>query len=186
MTKNQEIEITKAISQERGRLFQFIRNRVKSTVDAEDILQDVFYQFVRVSGEVNTIERISSWLYQVARNRITDLYRKKKNVAFSDIPSVIQEDEALNLFENLIPDINDLQDNQVTKNEIWEVLEEGLAELPFEQSQVFEMHELDGLSFSEIEEILDVSVNTLLSRKRYAVVYLRNKLNTLYNELLEK
>lgn len=186
MSPTQEIEIAKTVKKERARLFNFIRSRVKSTVEAEDILQDVFYQLVRVSEDVNTIEKISSWLFQVARNKITDSYRKKSSLNFSDMSYSDAEDEQSILFEDLIPDLHDLPDAVLTREMVWEVLEEGLAELPAEQREVFNMHEFEGLAFKEIAELTGEQVNTLISRKRYAIVHLRAKLTDLYNEILEK
>ena len=186
MSPTREIEITKTIEKERSRLFNFIRKRVKSNLDAEDILQDVFYQLVRVSDDVNTIEKISSWLFQVARNKITDLYRKKSSLNFSEMSKVGDEEEESIHFEDYIPDLNDLPDAVLTREMMWEILEEGLNEIPPKQREVFEMHEFEGLSFKEISEITGEQVNTLISRKRYAIVYLRKKLNELYNEILEQ
>jgi len=184
MSNANEIVISKTVAKERNRLFNFIRKRVKSTLDAEDILQDVFYQLVRVSDDVNTIEKMSAWLFQVARNRITDLYRKKKSLNFSDMNHPSDEDESSLQFESYIPDLNDLPDALLTREMVWEVLEEGLSEIPEEQKAVFTMHEFDDLSFKEIAELTGEGVNTLISRKRYAIVYLRKKLSELYNEIV--
>lgn len=179
-------DINKTFRQERNRLFSFIRKRVKSTLDAEDILQDVFYQFVRVSEEVETIEKASAWLFQVARNRITDLYRKKKTVSFSQLTAVSEDEEGSLNFEDYIPDLNDLPDASITREMVWEVLEEGLSELPVEQRDVFRMHEFEDMSFNDISALTGEGVNTLISRKRYAIVHLRKKLNDLYNEILNR
>lgn len=184
MRTTNEIVISKTVAKEQNRLFNFIRKRVKSTLDAEDILQDVFYQLVRVSEDVNTIEKMSAWLFQVARNRITDLYRKKKSLNFSDMNSVATDDEESLQFEAYIPDLNDLPDALLTREMVWEVLEEGLTEIPVEQRDVFTMHEFDDLSFKEIAELTGETVNTLISRKRYAILHLRKKLSELYNEIL--
>lgn len=177
-------DISETVKQERGRLFNFIRKRVKSTLDAEDILQDVLYQFVRVSNEVETIEKASAWLFQVARNRITDLYRKKKTTNFSQLDAVSDDEEGSVNFEDYLPDLNDLPDTGMTKEMVWEVLEEGLSELPEEQSSVFRMHEFEDLSFNEISEMTGEGVNTLISRKRYAILHLRKKMAELYDEML--
>lgn len=179
-------DISQTVHQERGRLFSFIRKRVKSTLDAEDILQDVFYQFVRVSAEVETIEKASAWLFQVARNKITDLYRKKKTSSFSQFSVGSDEEEGSLQFEDYIPDLTDLPDAALTRQMVWEVLEEGLSELPGEQRDVFKMHEFDDLSFQEISELTGEGVNTLISRKRYAILHLRKKLGDLYEEILIK
>lgn len=185
MSGANEIVISKTVAKERNRLFNFIRKRVKSTLDAEDILQDVFYQLVRVSDDINTIEKMSAWLFQVARNRITDLYRKKKSTNFSDMnPAVSDEDEGSLLFETYIPDLEDLPDALLTREMVWEVLEEGLSELPEAQRDVFNMHEFEDLSFKEISEMTGETVNTLISRKRYAILHLRKKLSELYNEII--
>jgi len=183
-----ELVISKTVKKERNRLFNFIRKRVNSTLDAEDILQDVFYQLVRVSDDVDTIEKMSSWLFKVARNRITDLYRKKKSFSFSDMQignSEEENEESLN-FESYIPDLNDLPDALLTREMVWEVLEEGLAELPSEQSLVFTLHEFEDLSFKEISSQTGETVNTLISRKRYAILHLRKKLTELYTEIVER
>lgn len=176
-------DITQTVKQERNRLFNFIRKRVKSTLDAEDILQDVFYQFVRVSEEVETIEKASAWLFQVARNKITDLYRKKKTVNFSQFDAGSDEDEGSLNFEDYIPDLTDLPDAVLTREMVWEVLDEGLSEIPAEQRDVFRMHEFEEMSFNEIAELTGEGVNTLISRKRYAILHLRQKLAELYNEI---
>jgi len=191
MTVSKEValnrqSISQTVEKEQSRLFNFIRKRVKSTVDAEDILQDVFYQFVRVSEDVNVIEKASAWLFQVARNKITDLYRKKKSTSFTQLNSRNEgEEESLN-FEDYIPDLKDLPDAILTREMVWEVLDEGLSEIPKEQREVFMMHEFDDLSFNEISELTGEQVNTLISRKRYAIVYLRKKLGDLYDEVIYK
>jgi RNA polymerase sigma factor (sigma-70 family) len=179
-------DITATVKQERSRLFNFIRKRVKSTLDAEDILQDVFYQFVRVSGEVETIEKASAWLFQVARNKITDLYRKKKTVSFSQFDIGSDDEEGSLNFEDYIPDLTDMPDAVLTREMVWEVLDEGLSELPEEQRDVFKMHEFEEMSFNEISELTGEGVNTLISRKRYAILHLRKKLGALYDEILIK
>lgn len=180
------LDLTQTVKQERNRLFNFIRKRVKSTLDAEDILQDVFYQFVRVSGEVETIEKASAWLFQVARNKITDLYRKKKTLNFSQFDAGSDDEEGSLNFEDYIPDLTDLPDAVLTREMVWEVLDEGLSELPEEQRDVFRMHEFEEMSFNEISELTGEGVNTLISRKRYAILHLRKKLGELYDEILIK
>ena len=128
---------------------------------------------------------MSAWLFQIARNKITDNYRKKKNVNFSELTKTSVDEDGTMFFEDLISDEGSLQDELLTRDLVWEVLEEGLDELPSEQREVFEMHEFEGLSFKEISAITSVQVNTLLSRKRYATVHLRSKLDHVYRELLE-
>jgi RNA polymerase sigma factor (sigma-70 family) len=180
-----QITVSDVILKEGGRLFNFIKKRVKSTLDAEDILQDVYFQLAKISNDVQSIEKMSAWLFHIARNKITDNYRKKKSINFSELGSVGADDESIN-FEDFISDNEDLQDDLLTRGNVWEVLEEGLAELPAEQSSVFKMHEFEGLSFKEISEKTGEQVNTLLSRKRYATVFLRKKLGSLYKEIREK
>jgi RNA polymerase sigma factor (sigma-70 family) len=191
MQQERTIQLTKQLTasdvvlQEGGRLFNFIKKRVKSTLDAEDILQDVYFQLAKISNDISSIEKMSAWLFHIARNKITDNYRKKKNVNFSEMGRVSYEEESIN-FEDFIADGEDLQDDLLTRDKVWDMLEEGLDELPEEQSSVFRMHEFQGMSFKEISEETGEQVNTLLSRKRYATVFLRKKLSGLYNEILDK
>ncbi|OIQ27251.1 MAG: hypothetical protein BM555_06150 [Crocinitomix sp. MedPE-SWsnd] len=180
-----QLTASDVILEEGGRLFNFIKKRVKSTLDAEDILQDVYFQLAKISNDISSIEKMSAWLFHIARNKITDNYRKKKNVNFSEMGRVSYEEESIN-FEDFISDTEDLQDDLLTRDKVWEMLEEGLDELPEEQSSVFRMHEFEGMSFKEISEKTGHQVNTLLSRKRYATVFLRKKLSGLYNEILDK
>lgn len=180
-----QVTVSDVIVQEGGRLFNFIKKRVKSTLDAEDILQDVYFQLAKISSDINSIEKMSAWLFHIARNKITDNYRKKKNVNFSELSRVGSEDESIS-FEDFISDTKDAQDQLITRERVWIEVEEALNELPEEQSAVFKMHEFEGLSFKEIADKTGEQVNTLLSRKRYATVHLRNKLGDLYQEILEK
>ncbi|MEZ4923194.1 MAG: RNA polymerase sigma factor [Crocinitomicaceae bacterium] len=177
--------VTDIVLKEGNRLFNFIRKRVKSTLDAEDILQDVYFQLAKISNEITTIEKMSSWLFMIARNKITDNYRKKKNLNFSELNNAYSEEEGTVYFEDLISDDSDLQDQLITREGMWDELAEALDELPESQREVFEMHEFEGMSFKEISEKTGVQVNTLLSRKRYATMHLRERLNKVYNEILE-
>lgn len=189
MTTRQNAEIQETVRKERKRLLDFIRQRVKSDEDAEDILQDVFYQFTNAYRMMEPIEKVTSWLFTVARNRITDLYRKKKTETFSSlIPLTGDEtgdEEASNYFlDELMQDASETPDSQYMRSLVWDTLNAALEELPAEQREVFTQHELDGLSFKDIAAQTGASVNTLLSRKRYAVLHLRKRLQTLYTELL--
>jgi RNA polymerase sigma factor (sigma-70 family) len=186
MQLTQQLTVTDVVREEGSRLFNFIRKRVKSTLDAEDILQDVYFQLAKISNDINSIERMSSWLFMIARNKITDNYRKKKSLTFSDMAGPVTEDEGVSFFEDFISDQEDLADQLLTRDGMWDQLDTALEELPPEQREVFEMHEFEGLSFKEISEKTGVQVNTLLSRKRYATIHLREKLNEVYNEILEK
>jgi len=179
------LQIEKTINKESGRLFNFIRKNVPTKEDAEDILQDVWYQFVSGFEEIEFMDRISAWLFRVAKNRIIDSRRKKKighlpegRIIFPDDES----DEPLTLAE-ILPDITMLPDEVYWRNLIFEEIETSLDELPEEQKEVFVLNEFEGLSFKEISGIKNEPVNTLLSRKRYAVLYLRKKLKYLFEEL---
>ena len=183
MTKVLVLE--KVVKQEKSRLLSFIRKHVASKEEAEDILQDVLFSLVSGFEEIEFVERISAWLIKVAKNRIIDSYRKKKTDTFSDEVIIKEDDdsgEALSL-SDIMPDFSKLPDEIYWQNLFWEEIEMALDELPAEQRDVFVMNEFDGLSFKEISKIKNDPVNTLLSRKRYAVLYLRKKLKNLYKEL---
>ncbi|NDV82982.1 RNA polymerase sigma factor [Bacteroides sp. 51] len=179
-------EVAVIFKQYQKQLRSFIGKRVLSKEDGEDILQDVFYQLSKVDLEENPIQKISSWLYAVARNLIIDRSRKQKEEEMpyrkksEDDGSFIEELTVMILDEDASPEID------YVKALVWEELEIALAELPEEQRVVFELTELQGFSFKEISESTGVTVNTLISRKRYAVLHLRKRLSTLYNELLNE
>ena len=169
-----------AFRAERKRLFDFIRRRVRTETDAEDILADVFYQMVASYSVTEPIEKITSWLLTVARNRIIGWYRKRKPESFLQ-----REDESalpLNL-EDILFDPGQNPDVLYERSLLWKELADALEDLPDEQRDVFIMHELEGKSFKEIAEITGEPINTLLSRKRYAVLYLREALQDLYDDL---
>ena len=168
----------KAISK---RLFGFIKSRVSSNEDAEDILQDVLYQFV---GNTQPIEQASSWLFTVARNKITDSYRKKRLPLADDVLGDAATDEdSFNWKEILMPDDSN-PETEYLRNLFWEELQQALDELPAEQRDVFIQNEIEDISFKEISEFTGVSVATLISRKRYAVLHLRKRLKDLKKELI--
>ncbi|MEP7141817.1 MAG: sigma-70 family RNA polymerase sigma factor [Ferruginibacter sp.] len=181
MSAESNSNITNTIKGISKRLFAFIKQRVASTEDAEDILQDVFYQF---AGNTEPIEQAGSWLYKVARNKITDSYRKQKLPLADDVLSNTETDEAmLDWREMLLPsDAN--PETEYLRNLFWEALQEALDELPVEQSLVFVQNEIEGIPFKVIEQQTGVSVATLISRKRYAVLHLRDRLSILKDELL--
>lgn len=167
-----------------SRLQGFIRKRVSSSEDADDILQDVYFQLVDANRLLKPIDQMAAWLFTVARNKITDLYRKKKT---ESLPGNNSESEDGNIFaelKDLMFDNGSTPETEYLRSLVWTELEKALAELPEEQRQVFEMTELQGMSFKEISEKTGVTVNTLISRKRYAVLYLREELQLIYNELL--
>ncbi len=186
MTENsRQIEAT--IKKEKGRLFNFIRKNVPTKEDAEDILQEVLYQFVSSFDDIELLDRVSLWLMRVAKNKIIDSRRKKKELPFRDVRIRIPSDEAgdsLSLAD-IIPDLSGLPDEVYWQKMFWDEIEDALDDLPDEQREVFEMNEFEGLSFRDISEIKNEPLNTLLSRKRYAVLYLRKRLKTLYKELKE-
>jgi RNA polymerase sigma factor (sigma-70 family) len=176
-----------AFRSERKRLFDFIRRRVRTEADAEDILADVFYQMVASYSVTEPIEKMTSWLLTVARNKIIDWYRKRKSESFrqrtdeSALPQNLPLNLPLNL-EDILFDPGQNPDVVYARSLVWTELADALEDLPDEQRDVFVMHELEGKSFKEIAEITGERVNTLLSRKRYAVLYLREALQELYDD----
>lgn len=171
---------------ERSRLLGYIRNRIPDKVEAEDILQDVFYQLTVGFSDIRRIETITAWLYKVADNRITDLFRKKKPVRINYNDNVKDDDEGPLTLEEILPSLGSAPEDEEIKELIWDAIEETLSELPPEQSDVFIANEFEDLSFNEISKKTGVGVNTLISRKRYAVLALREKLYELYNLLKSK
>ena len=181
----QDRQISKVIEGERSRLKNFIRRRVPDSADVEDIVQDVFYALVEANRLLIPIERITGWLYTVARNRITDLFRKKRPEGFSDA-AVEDEDGELLQIEDLLPSPDAGPEAAYVHNLLLDELELALGELPDEQREVFIAHELEGRSFKELSEETGVSINTLLSRKRYAVLHLRGRLRRIHEEFTRK
>ena len=180
ITKETASELDRAMRSERKRLLDFIRRRVRNQSDAEDILQDVFYQLVTSYSVTEPIERLTSWLFTVARNKIIDWYRKRRP---ESLPAEAGDpDSPLNL-EEILFDPKQTPDEVYARSLVWTELADALDELPEEQKQVFVLHELEGKSFKEIAEITGEPINTLLSRKRYAVLYLREELQELYSEM---
>jgi RNA polymerase sigma factor (sigma-70 family) len=177
----QDRQISEIIAQERSRLRNFIRRRVPDPSDAEDIVQEVFYELVEANRLLMPIEHVTGWLFRVARNRITDLFRKQKPDSFSDA-AVEDEDGELLQFEDLLPSHDAGPEAFYVRNLLFDELELALDELPGEQREVFVAHELEGRSFKQIAAQTGVSVNTLLSRKRYAVLHLRERLQSIYDE----
>jgi len=183
MTNDRNTKIEETIKKERNRLFNFIRKNVSIEEDAEDILQDVLYQFTTGFDEIEYFEKISSWLFQTARNKIIDLYRKKKTVSLNyQLPEDDGDEETLSLAD-ILPDLSSNPDKVYLQDLIWQEIQDALDELPEEQKDVFEMNEFEQMSFKEISELIGVPVNTLLSRKRYAVLYLRKRLKNIYKEI---
>ena len=162
-------------------LYGFIKQRVSNNEDAEDILQEVFYQF---AGNTEPIEQISGWLYKVARNKITDNYRKKRWPLAEDMMGGIETDEGYFNWQEFLPSQNNNPETESLRNLFWDLLKEALDELPETQREVFIQHELEGIPFKEIEAATGVSTATLITRKRYAVLHLRDRLASFKDELL--
>jgi RNA polymerase sigma factor (sigma-70 family) len=182
MAAKRNEEVKKTVLKEQNRLFNFIRKSVSNIEDAKDILQDVFYQFISGYDEIREAERSTSWLYTVAKNKIIDLFRKKKSKPMSEL-NFTGEDENVLTIEDILPDPAILPDDEYFYTALWEEIEEALDELPEKQKEVFVMNEIERMSFKEIAEITGESINTLLSRKRYAVLYLRERLQEFFNEI---
>jgi RNA polymerase sigma factor (sigma-70 family) len=181
----QDRQISEIIAEERSRLRSFIRRRVPDPSDAEDIVQEVFYKLVEANRLLMPIEHVTGWLFRVARNRITDLFRKKKPATFSDAAVVDEDGEVLQI-EDLLPSPDAGPEALYFRNVLLDELEFALDELPNEQREVFIAHELEGRSFKEMAAETGVNVNTLLSRKRYAVLHLRERLQTIHDEFAKK
>src|SRR6266403_4776279 len=181
MALEQDRRISEVVKREQSRLRNFIRRRVPDPSDAEDIVQDVFYKLVEANRLLMPIEHVTGWLFQVARNRITDLFRKKKPDLFSDATAEDEDGELLRI-EDLLPSSDAGPEALYFRNVLLDELEFAIGELPDEQREVFVAHELEGRSFKELSAATGVSVNTLLSRKRYAVLHLRERLQNIYDE----
>lgn len=186
MTKSQNDSIGEVVQENGKRLFDFIRNRVREEEEAEDIFQDVMIELTESYRMMQPIEKIAAWLFRVARNKIIDNYRKKKPVLLDDQFSFRGNDDGEQLYiQDLIKSSEKSPDTDFDRALIYDAIEMALEELPDEQRDVFVKHELEGKSFKEMSEETGLSQNTLLSRKRYAVMALRNKLQFLYSELME-
>ncbi len=183
MMAEQDDRISEAIDRDKTRLRNFIRRRVADPSDAEDILQEVFYELVETYRLMKPIEQVGAWLFRVARNRITDLFRKRKPEASTNDPVVAEEGELLTL-EDLLPSRDAGPEAAYARTVLLEELEDALAELPEEQREVFLAHEIEGRSFKDLAVETGLSVNTLLSRKHYAVIHLRERLREVYDEFI--
>jgi len=181
----QDRRISGIVAEQRSRLRNFIRRRVPDPSDAEDIVQEVFYELVEANRLLMPIEHVTGWLFRVARNRITDLFRKKKPENFGDA-AVVDEDGELLRIEDLLPSPDAGPEALYFRSVLLDELEFALGELPEDQREVFVAHELEGRSFKEMASETGVSVNTLLSRKRYAVLHLRERLQNIYDEFAKK
>ena len=183
MTREQDRQISEAVEQQRFRLRNFIRRRVADPSDVEDILQEVFFELVEAYRLMKPVEIAGAWLFQVARNRIIDRFRKKKPEALADLTFPSDEGEMLSV-EEFLPSADAGPEAAYMRSVLIEELEAALDELPDEQRHVFIAHEIEGKSFKELAAESGVSINTLLSRKRYAVLFLRTRLQSVYEEFL--
>lgn len=182
---DQDQRISEVVTREQSRLRSFIRRRVPDPRDAEDILQDVFYELVEADRLLMPIEHVTGWLFRVARNRIVDLFRKKRPENFS-APLVEGESGELLGIEDMLPSRDAGPEAQYVRSVLLEEMEFALDELPEEQREVFVANEIEGRTFKELAAETGVSINTLLSRKRYAVLALRERLQKIYDEFLRK
>lgn len=181
MAKQRENSIGGAVQAYSNRLFRFIRGKVPTNADAEDILQEVWYQFSKVV-DTEPIEQVSSWLFRVARNKVTDSYRKKKNEHLEDY--AYEDEEGDTLFQEILLADNHTPETELLRQLFWEELMSALEELPEAQRDVFIWNELEDQTFQEISDRTGVNIKTLISRKGYAVKHLRKRLETLYQEFL--
>ncbi len=181
----QDRQVSEIVAEERSRLRNFIRKRVPNEADVEDLLQEVFYELVEANRLLMPIEHVTGWLFRVARNRITDLFRKKRPENFSDA-AVEDEDGELLRIEDLLPSPDAGPEAIYFGTVLLDELAFALDELPDEQREVFVAHEIEGRSFKELSAESGVSVNTLLSRKRYAVLHLRQRLQSIHDEFMER
>jgi len=185
MALDQDQRIADVVKREQSRLRNFIRRRVPDPRDAEEILQDVFFKLVEANRLLMPIEHVTGWLFRVARNGITDLLRRKKHVSLSDAALAVDDGELLR-FEDLMPSPDAGPEALYARRVLLDELELAVDELPEEQREVFIAHELHGRSFKEMSAETGVSVNTLLSRKRYAVLHLRRRLQSTYDDLTKE
>ncbi|SNR85638.1 RNA polymerase sigma factor [Hymenobacter mucosus] len=181
----QDQQIQEAVRAQRGRLLQFIRRRIPDPAEAEDVLQDVFAELVESYRVLKPVEQAAAWLFRVARNKITDLYRRKKTVSLENEMAAYAADGDENalLLADILPAPDDAPENRLLRETLMEALADALAELPTAQREVFIWHELEEKTFREMEEETGVPLKTLISRKHYAVQHLRKRLQILYNEL---
>ena len=184
-TSAQDREISATVRRERGRLLAFIRRRVLDAAEAEDVLQEALYELVAAHRLMQPVEQAGAWLMRVARNRIIDRFRKKKPELLADQAVEFQEDDDVGGLEDLLPSPDDGPDALALRDMMLARIEAALNELPREQRDVFIAQELEGASFKELAARWNVTVSALLSRKRYAVLYLRERLQAAYDEWLE-
>ena len=183
---NEKQSVEKLISEYQPRLKAFVRKRVTNKEDADDILQDVFYQLVKATTLMNPVEQVSAWLYRVARNLIINKGIKKREEALPVFVDDEKDDNVLKDFSEIMfrNETSPSPETEYLRSMVWVEMENALSELPIEQREIFELTELDGIAVKEISQTTGIPVNTLLSRKHYAVLYLRKRLAELYNEIV--
>jgi RNA polymerase sigma factor (sigma-70 family) len=181
----QDSEIAEVVRRERGRLLSFILRRVTDAAEAEDVLQEALYELVAAYRLMQPIEQVGAWLMRVARNRIIDRFRKRRPQLLGDLAAQDEEGESESALERLFPVVTEGPDAMLVRELLMEELERALQELPAEQREVFVAQELEGASFKELSARWGVGVNTLLSRKRYAVLRLRERLRAEYEDWLQ-
>lgn len=185
MTTEEKAQIDKIVKTEQKRLLGFIRRRIGDEPDAKDIMQDVFYQLTVGFNDIRSVEKITSWLITVAKNRITDYFRKKRPVSLSNLKMNINNDsdEPPLMLDEILPTLTRNPEDEYMRDVIWHAIEKSLEQLPEEQKEVFILNEFEEMSFKEISAQTGVGVNTLLSRKRYAILWMRDKLKELYKQI---
>jgi len=179
---DQNRRISETITREQARLRQFIRKHVPDHGDAEDIFQEVFYELVDAYRLMKPVEKVGAWLFRVARNRIIDLFRSRRPAVLGNDTMLPTEDGEARQWEDLLPSPEAGPEAAYARSVLLEELDAALEDLPEEQRDVFVAHEIDGRTFKELSEATGVGVNTLLSRKRYAVLQLRRRLQAIYDE----
>jgi RNA polymerase sigma factor (sigma-70 family) len=180
MSPKESEKIGTVYKKERKRLLGYIRSRISDNVEAEDILQDIFYQLTVGFMDIRRIDNLTAWIYKVADNRIIDLFRKKRQVTISYSDNIKDDEDGPLRLEEILPSLGSTHEDEELKEMIWDAIEETLSELPEEQRSVFIANEFEDMSFKMISEMTGTGINTLISRKRYAVLALREKLNDLY------
>jgi RNA polymerase sigma factor (sigma-70 family) len=183
MTRTEQENISNTFKNEKGKLLGFIRKRITDNFEAEDILQDVFYQLTIGFRDLDRIENLTAWIYRVTSNKIIDRFRKKKTESLNAQYKLNIDDDSPLLLEEVLPSLDGDPDDALFRELIWEEVQSALNEMPEKHRDVFIWHEFEDKSFKEIAEMTGEGVNTLLSRKRYAILYLREKLNDLYKQL---
>jgi RNA polymerase sigma factor (sigma-70 family) len=183
---DQDQRISEAVSRDESRLRNFIRRRVPDPGDAEDILQDVFFELIESYRMMRPIEQVTAWLYRVARNRITDLFRSRRREELRREPAKVSEEGEVLLLDEFLPSSDAGPEAEYARQALAEALDDALEELPEEQREIFVAHEVLGYSFKELSARMGTPVNTLLSRKHYAVTHLRERLRDIYDEFTNR